>query len=472
MPTETQTLIQTVLKKIIPSTADRARMETLAKALELSVSAACEENGIEAIVRVEGSLAKDTWLKEDPDIDVFMQLSPTIPRAEMGKIALKIARQATHGAKQVERFAEHPYLEAFVDDVRVNIVPCYATTTGQWLSATDRTPYHTNYINKHLTRPQHGEVRLLKKFLKGISVYGAEIKVGGFSGYLCELLVLACGSFTAVLETFANHKPKRVIDLENYYAERQREIDLLFPEPLVIVDPVDKARNVASAVQPQKLDQFVSASRAFLKAPNLEFFYPLKPHPLSVDELRQTFQIRGSTLLVLTIGEVKAVPDILWGQLHRTRKALHKQLELADFKVLRDSVWSQDNTGITVFVFELEQKVLADVKKHLGPPLQFAQECESYLAKYNANSEVISGPFLEEGRWVVELHRRHTDAAEMLQTTLASGGKKAGVADLIAKALKENFQVLVGDEIIEYYAYNEDLAVFLTEFLSGKPFWL
>jgi tRNA nucleotidyltransferase (CCA-adding enzyme) len=48
-----------------------------------------------------------------------------------------------------------------------------------------------------------GEVRLLKKFMKGTGVYGAEIKIGGFSGYLCELLILKYRSFAQTIEAFA-----------------------------------------------------------------------------------------------------------------------------------------------------------------------------------------------------------------------------------------------------------------------------
>ena len=98
-----------VLKKIAPSEADRAKMNSLAKELELKVSAACEEFGVEAVVRVEGSFAKNTWLKEDPDVDVFMRLPSAVLRKSLGEVALKIARKATAGARQVERFAEHPY---------------------------------------------------------------------------------------------------------------------------------------------------------------------------------------------------------------------------------------------------------------------------------------------------------------------------------------------------------------------------
>jgi tRNA nucleotidyltransferase (CCA-adding enzyme) len=203
MQSQINAVTDQILKEVTPSLVDRARMETLAKALELKVSAACEELGVAAVVRLEGSAAKDTWLKDDLDIDIFIQLPTTVPRRSLGEIALKIARKATAGAKQIERFAEHPYLEAFIDEIRVNIVPCYEIAYGEWLSATDRTPYHTDYINKRMSSEQKGDVRLLKKFMKGIEVYGAEIKVGGFSGYLCELMVLACGSFNGVLETLA-----------------------------------------------------------------------------------------------------------------------------------------------------------------------------------------------------------------------------------------------------------------------------
>ena len=107
-----------------------------------------------------------------------------------------------------------------------------------------------------------GEVRLLKKFMQGIGVYGAEIKVGGFSGYLCELLIMKYGSFAETVEAFANYNKRVIIDIENYYADRQNELSLLFPEPLVIVDPVDKGRNVASAVQPAKTLQFRRRSQS------------------------------------------------------------------------------------------------------------------------------------------------------------------------------------------------------------------
>jgi tRNA nucleotidyltransferase (CCA-adding enzyme) len=461
-----------ILKKITPTPADRAKITALAEELQRKVALACEEQGVTATVRVEGSVAKDTWLREEPEIDVFMRLPTTIPRKSLGEISLKIARKATEGAsKQVERFAEHPYLEAFIDSVRLNIVPCYDVKRGEWLSATDRTPFHTDYVKKRLNEGSRGEVRLLKKFLKGVDAYGAEIKTGGFSGYLCELLIVHHQSFAETLRAFAGYMQRVAIDIEGYYEGKEKELNRLFPEPLVIVDPVDKARNVASAVQPKKLYTLVAAARAFLKTPDAKFFYPPKINALTPEALAAKLENRGASLIFLTLGNIDAVPDVLWGQLYKTQRALRKLAELNDFKVLRDAAWS-DETTLSVFVFELEQHVLPGVKKHLGPPLKREKECENFLSKYDSNGGVVSGPYVEDGRWVVELQRNFTSVVELLRANLSDGGRNIGVAGLMAQAFQEKLEVLVNSEVVEVYRGNREFAEFLTGFLSGKPFWL
>ncbi len=461
-----------ILKKITPTPEDRAKIAALAKELQRKVALACQEQGVTATVRVEGSVAKDTWLREEPEIDVFMRLPTSVPRRSLGEISLKIARKATEGAsQQVERFAEHPYLEAFIDSVRLNIVPCYDVKRGEWLSATDRTPFHTDYVKKRLKDDLRGEVRLLKKFLKGVGAYGAEIKIGGFSGYLCELLILHCQSFTETLRAFASYTQRTTIDIEGYYAGREKELKRLFPEHLAIIDPVDKGRNVASAVQPQKLYTLVAAARVYLKTPNAKFFYPPKITALTAEALARKLDTRGVSFVFLSLRNIEAVPDVLWGQLYKTQRALRKLAELNGFKVLRGAVWSDEKT-LSVFAFELNQRVLPDVKKHLGPPLKREKECENFLSKYTGNDEVVFGPYIEDERWVVELRRSFTNVVELLKAKLREGGRNAGVAGLMAQAFREKLTVLVNSEVSEVYRSNREFAEFLTGFLSGKPFWL
>jgi tRNA nucleotidyltransferase (CCA-adding enzyme) len=460
-----------VQKRVTPRKRERAKIKALAEKLKKKVVSASKALGIEAKVRIEGSVAKNTWLSGEPEIDIFMRVPKTIPRKSLGDICLKIARKATEGSKQIERFAEHPYLEAIVDGVRVNIVPSYNVKRGEWLSATDRTPYHTNYMKKHLDKKMVDEVRLLKKFMKGIDVYGAEIKIGGFSGYLCELLILYYKSFLKTLKAFAQHKQRMVTDIENYYRGREDNLQLLFKEPLVIVDPVDKGRNVSSAVQPQKLYTFVAAARAFLKSPDLKFFYPTEITALTLKELERELEKRGSTIVFLAFGKIDAVPDVLYGQLYKSQRSLRKLVQLNDFKILRELAWS-DEKDLNMFVFELEHCCISPAKKHLGPPLEKEKECEKFITKYTRNPDLVSGPYVEDGRWVVLVRRKFTDVCKLLKERLKDGGRDAGVAEGISQILKKGFRVLINEEIATVYERNDKLAMFLTEFLSGRPGWL
>jgi tRNA nucleotidyltransferase (CCA-adding enzyme) len=311
----------------------------------------------------------------------------------------------------------------------------------------------------------------MKKFMKGIDVYGAEIKVGGFSGYLCELLILNYGSFANTLKAFAQYKKRVVADIENYYRDRENELQLLFREPLVIVDPVDRGRNVASAVRPEKLCTFAAAARAFLENPNVEFFYPHKTTALAVEELKREFRRRGSTIIFLTFGKINAVPDVLWGQLYKSQRSLRKLVQLNDFKILRELAWS-DEEDLSMFMFELEQRCISAAKKHLGPPLEKEKECEKFLMKYSRSPDLVSGPYVEDGRWVVLVRRKFTDVCELLKERLKDGGRNAGVAEGISHILRKGFRVLVNEEIVPVYERNSKFATFLTGFLSGKPGWL
>jgi len=363
-----------ILERITPKEDERAKVNALSHKIEQRIIKACESENIVATVRVEGSVAKDTWVSGTPDVDVFIRLPASIPRKNLGEVGLKIAKKAAGTAEQLERYAEHPYLEISMDGYHIDIVPCYDVKIDKRQSATDRTPYHTDYIKTHLKQSLHGDVRLLKQFMHGINVYGAEIRIGGFSGYLCELLVINFGSFTKTIEAFAKFNKRMVIDSENYYKDRQRDLNLVFNEPLVVIDPVDKGRNVASAVKPQKLYEFIAASRAFLKQPKEEFFFPPTTKPLPSEVLKKEVTMRGSDLIFLIIKQKPTVPDVLWGQLYRTQRSLSQLLQLHDFNVLKDTVWSNEK-NLSVFTFELEQKVLPNNKKHTGPPLEKREEC-------------------------------------------------------------------------------------------------
>jgi tRNA nucleotidyltransferase (CCA-adding enzyme) len=459
-----------VARRITPSQKERKNVLSLADNLVRKVKKAAEKAKVEATIRVEGSIAKDTWLRREPDIDIFLQLPRSVPREALGTTCLRIAREATRGSKQVERFAEHPYLEAFVQSTRVNIVPCYKAKPGEWMSATDRTPYHTDFVGSRLNDVLRSEIRLLKRFMKGIGVYGAEIKVGGFSGYLCELLTMQHGTFTSVLNAAAIWKKPWIIDYQGYYEDRKDEIPKIFEEPLVVVDPVDAGRNVASAVRKERLIEFVAAGRQFMLHPSTEFFLPRPPKILSEKQLVQSIEKRGTALVFVKIRRVNAVPDILWGQLYKTQRALRRMLGQNGFSIIGDATWSNE-MGLNVLLFEAENRCLSATRKHLGPPVEKRLECDRFLRKHLGASATVYGPRLEDERWVVGIKRQYTDIAECLKSELKHGGRHLGVAELVSKAVANKPDVLVNQQIANTYMTSRDFAEFLTRYIQGKPKW-
>ncbi len=466
-----ENILSKVLRKITPIQLEREKVLTVANEVKQRVRQAIRKANLKAKISIDGSVAKDTWLKESPDIDIFIQVPTTVSREDFGTVYLEIAKIATIGAEQIERFAEHPYLEAILNGIRINIVPCYKVKKGEWKSATDRTPFHTQYVRSLLDERLCGEIRLLKKFMQGIGVYGAEIMIGGFSGYLCELLVLYYGSFIKVLGSSSDWMAQTFIDLEQHHREPEGDGKRLFNNPLVIIDPIDKRRNAASAVRPERLDEFISASRAFIHSPSKRFFYPPEREPFSKGRLLNEFKRRCTSMIFIKFGKVDAVSDVFWGQLYKSQRVLQKLVKQHDFEILRDTAWS-DGRNLNLFLLEVEHRHLPLPRKHLGPPLEKKNACNNFLQKHVDSPLTLSGPRIEKGRWLVEVKRKHTDLVELLRTSLGDGGKKVGIAGLISQAIARDLELAVNEEIMPTYLTSLDFSKFLSEYIRGRPMWL
>ncbi|MEM2961379.1 MAG: CCA tRNA nucleotidyltransferase, partial [Candidatus Bathyarchaeia archaeon] len=369
-----------VLQKAVPNGGERQKTLEFSMNLVESLKRELLRDGIDADVQIEGSIAKDTWLAGEKDIDIFILLPKSYNKNVFAKVLE--AAKIVSGSNYLEAYAEHPYIEAYIDSFTVNFVPCFKVeSASEAKSSVDRTPFHTFYVRSRLTERIKDEIRLLKAFMHGIGTYGAEIKVGGFSGYLCEALTLHYGSFTDVLKAASKWRRGEVIDIEGHYKDLSEARKMFQKEPLIVVDPVDKNRNVASAVRVDKLNEFIMASRLFLKKPDIRFFYPGEDKPYPVEDLMRIMASRGSTFIFLKTESIRAVPDILWGQLFKSQKALTNLIQRFDFKVIRSDVWS-DEKSANIFLFELYSRFLPNVEKHIGPPVEKEKNCESFLEKH------------------------------------------------------------------------------------------
>jgi tRNA nucleotidyltransferase (CCA-adding enzyme) len=460
-----------VLKKSIPTELEIQKTHSCYNNLVDKLKRELKKNSIKANVQIEGSIAKDTWIAGDKDIDIFILLPKKYGRESFKKVLESVKNIA--GKDCIEVYSEHPYVQVNVDGFTVDLVPCFQLeNSDKILSSVDRTQFHTKYMKERLNLKLKNEIRLLKKFMKGINTYGSEIKVGGFSGYLCEILILKFGSFIELLKVASEWSEEEVIDLEGYYKDLEDNAQRLFSESFIVIDPVDKSRNVASALRSDKLNEFILASRVFLCKPNLDFFYPKTIKILSVDHIIQKIERRGSTIVFLKINTSNVVPDILWGQLYKSQRALKKMVQQHGFKIINNALWSDEKYN-NIFILELDSFSLPLIEKHIGPPLIKRLDSEVFLKKYLSSNQTLSGPRIEEGRLIVEKRRRYIDIISLLKANLKEGIEKHGFASLFSKSCSDNsFKVWINHEIKDFYITTPNFASFFTEYLKGKPRWL
>jgi tRNA nucleotidyltransferase (CCA-adding enzyme) len=459
-------LREEVLLRLVPKEEERRQVRDFTELLERELSERLLEAGLRATAEVHGSTARDTWLRGDRDIDVFIVLDPEYGRDIIPKV-LDIVRDYV-GVGWVEAYAEHPYIQAEIDGFDVEFVPCFRIDPGERLiSSTDRTPLHTKFVRENLLPEGGDEVRLLKRFMMGVGVYGAEVKVGGFSGYLCELFIVHYRSFYKILASASAWEQREVVDITG--SAEPEALKKKFGEPLIVPDPVDPSRNAASAVSDTSMWTFVASARAFLKRPRETFFFPEK-READFEVVLDSLRSRGSSLLFVVVadGDVD-VPDVLWGQLYKTERSISNLLAEGGFSLIRSSVWS-DEASKHILLFELETAVLPELMKFKGPPVVLEEDSVRFLRAHISDESTVSGPWIEEQRWWVEKRRRHRNARFLLEHTLRGGGVGVGIPRRLSLKFARGFQVLLDDEISAHLS--RDFARFMNSFLRGRPDWL
>jgi len=458
-------LREKVLEKLVPDPAERKRLETLTQRLTEGLQTHLKSEDYNVSVEVHGSVSRDTWLRGQRDIDVFLVLDPETGREGIKALLESLKRYL--GSGWVEAYAEHPYLQADLEGFRVEFVPCFKIEMGEEpISATDRTPLHTEYVSSNLEGVQANEVRLLKQFMKGIDVYGAEIKVQGFSGYLCELLILGYDDFIGVLEAASDWNSGEILELED-----GRDPDKLrkkFRSPLIVPDPVDQDRNVASAISSDTYWTFIAASRSFISEPSKRFFFPKQEKPERKELLKNIKEHPLDLLFLVISDDDDRVADVLWGQLHKTREAIINHLEKCGFKVVRGGFWSDEST-LHVLVIELESADIPCAVKQYGPPVRMKESSKRFLDSHIGDEETVSGPGIEGERWWV-IKRRILHNAEKVLDEALRDEKDIGVSEGITDAIQQGYQIFRDTEIEGYL--NRELSLFLDDFLRGRPDWI
>lgn len=395
MSSKLEQVLSEVRSAVAPSEDERKKLSLIAGRVLERIRTVAGEMGVPASPMVVGSFAKDTWLANEADLDIFVLFDETTSRAEIERTGLDLAERVA-GGRGKKAYAEHPYVRFFEDGIRIDLVPAVKVSdTSKLVTAVDRTPFHVQFVKSRLSEPLKDDVRILKRFMKGTGVYGAESKTSGFSGYVCELLVLRYGSFTAVLREATRWRPGTVVSMDGKGAPNDMP-----SSQFILVDPTDPKRNAAAAVSIEAMGTFVLAAVSFLRKPDICYFFP--PQNISDKNPDPHF--------VLIELELELVEEVAWSELRSSSRAVALHLNRAGFGVRDYGYLYLPGSGY--ILLELDRTELAPVERRIGPPYYLTKEVDSFLRKNRG--AMTKGPWLEGDRVVIVVGRKRQKLEDFL----------------------------------------------------------
>lgn len=444
--TSVNEILKKALEIVIPSEEERRKAKKAEEELKRRLNNLLEKfNYIE--YKFLGSYARDTWLKNNLEIDLFLLFPESVNEKEMEEIAIEIGKTIVDEYEL--RYAAHPYVHGKVLGVEVDVVPCYKLKRLEKIkSAVDRTPFHHEWLKDRI-KGKENEVRLLKQFLKAGNLYGAEYKVRGFSGYLCELLIVFYGSFYELINNARKWSRKTVIDVSKGEVRKGKQF--------FVVDPVDPKRNVAANLSLDNLARFIERCRNFIEEPKIEFFVKTKVELPENDAIATEIESRNTAICIVEFEKPEIVEDNLYPQLERACKKIHEFLSRQKFMPLRSDYYANEKCYL---MFECEIKEISRIEKRIGPPFEEENHVKTFLEK---NKEYRH--FIENGRYCVYVKRKHWKVEDAITDYINKNWKSLGknVGEEIAKG----FRLFTGKNILKE-EIEDGLKGKLVEFLAMK----
>ncbi len=395
-----QKILQKALNKVKPGKAEQKFLKSKVDGFLKKLNKAIPD---QAVAIVGGSAAKGTWLKNDYDVDIFARFNLAYQKEDISKILEKSLAKLFKKSQIEILHGSRDYYQVKSGKFTFEIVPVLdIKNAGQAINVTDVSPLHADFVIKEIKKKPKlaDEIRLAKQFCKAANVYGAESYIKGFSGYLVEVLVIYAGSFEKFIKLFSKIKEKEVIDFMNYYKNRNvfREMNISkIYSPLIVVDPVQKDRNIAAALSKEKFLMLKKAAIGFCKNPSLGFFEVEK---IDIKELKK------AGALIINAKPLKGKNDVVGSKLLKVYDFVKRELEENDF-TLKDSGWAWEKEAI--FWFMPEQCILPDTKIRIGPPARAKQNAAAFRAKYPNSYEqkarlyaVVKRQFREADKFIKE----------------------------------------------------------------------
>ncbi len=297
-------IFENILKDITPTQEELTLINEIIKKLRKLLDEKAQQLNLKYTkIEPQGSTGiKQTQLKNDFDIDLFVGLDYELYRPKYDGLSKnKLKKQSKkdflylcnnwilkslilkefHNPRLL--YAEHPYVtvDYFINNIKIKVdIVLYFDLELEYINkfgpitAVDRSPWHGRFIKENLSPEQKNDVRLLKQFFKANHSYGDKSAVGkvGFIGYSAELLIYYYDNLQNLFNNFKFLKEKP----SDYYNRTLKELGKIHHfqnDYIIITDPIDKNRNVASAISEKAYKYCNQRIIEFKKNPNKKFFF-------------------------------------------------------------------------------------------------------------------------------------------------------------------------------------------------------
>ncbi|MEM4272660.1 MAG: CCA tRNA nucleotidyltransferase, partial [Candidatus Bilamarchaeaceae archaeon] len=429
-----------ILARISPSKKEEAETKFFA---EKALSSLKRQLPKEVKMMLAGSVAKGTFLSGAGDIDLFAIFPHEYAKEDMFEEVKKASKKTFPKAKFEERFAEHPYLSIHFKGKKLDIVPSYEMKFGEKVkSAVDRSQLHTEFVLKNLPENKRGDARLLKQFLKANLLYGAEIKTRGFSGYLCELMIIHYKSFERFIQAVSRWQFPVFLDPAGHYGDPAEIPE--FNSPLVVIDPVDRSRNVAAIIPLENLVRLQAIAREFTRRPSEAHFFPSKK---SKKEL--SAHAEGREFFGISFRKPEGVvDDVFWGQFWRFASQVSAFLKHNGFEA--SGVYPYSAGKDCIVLLELKSSKLPKTQVFRGPPQEHKKHVTAFKKSHMGPYFIEGGRVCAKGKrrlWNISLAfrdlKKRKDFPSHIQPSLFRS-RLLGKKEIISKfpeALDEYFRV-------------------------------
>lgn len=329
----------------------------------------------EAKAILGGSGAKGTWLKTF-DADIFVMFKYAKYKDKSDKISSVLEKFLKKHFKIKRLHGSRDYFQIKQGEFTFEIIPILEIKKAeQARNITDVSPLHSQFVTKH--KKLANEMRLTKQFCKAARVYGAESHIRGFSGYVCEILTVYYGSFQKLLKAATKWKPEDVIDVKNYYKSKNVFMELnksKLVSPLIVIDPVQRDRNAAAALDYEKFAHFVKKAKAFLKKPSKSYFKVSTP---STQNLKKKYK---SKVLIFKVKQLNKKTDVAGAKALKAYYFIEQQLRFYDFTVKYSDLIYEDTEAL--FYYVLKSPTLEKTHRIAGPPLRMKEHAKVFKKKH------------------------------------------------------------------------------------------